>query len=191
MSGKVQAARVGQLATMDAFAATEVGRRGSDGGAPSYGHTPSTTSLREQMGERPRRGAPILLLGGVIAAGLGAWLLWPRHDAVVPKPAAPVPVETASAAPAPPPPPMPPIMELPTTTISSPLLPPPPRPGKPGAAAKPGTTPAPAPAADGGLSAGAQAAAAVMLAVPAATESAAPPAPPPTASAPAPTEPPK
>ena len=189
MSGKVPAARVGPLATMDAFAATEVGRRGSDGGAASYGHTPSTTSLREQMGERPRRGAPLLLIAFVIAAALGAWLLWPRHDAVAPKPAASAPVETATAPPPPPPPTSPPIIELPTTTITSPLLPPPPR--KPGAAPRPGTAAPPTPAAtsDGGLSAGAQAAAAVML-VPPPTE-APPPAPPPTASALPPVEPPK
>lgn len=176
MSGQ-RVARVGQLATLDAFAATEVGRPAGPTSSEtrSYGQTPSTTSLREQLGER-QRGGHMLLVGGLVAAaGLGAWLLWPRHEPAAALADVPVPAATTAA---PAPEPATSVIELgstPTATAAA-------RPASPRPAAAPSTTArasaAPsasaAPPSDGGLSAAAQSAAAIMLAPPKPTESAAP-----------------
>jgi len=40
--------------------------------------TTSATSLREQLGERHKRGWMEISLAALVVAGLGAWILWPR-----------------------------------------------------------------------------------------------------------------
>ena len=177
MSGQ-RVARVGQLATLDAFAATEVGRPAAPTSSEtrSYGHSPSTTSLRDQIGERQRGGSMLLVAGLLAAGGLGAWLLWPRHEPVAAQSDVPAPVTTASS---PPPEPAASVIELgaPSATVAPPVRPasrptaPPSTTAKASAAASASAAP---PTADGGLSAAAQSAAAIMLAPPKPAESAAP-----------------
>ncbi|MBX3205004.1 MAG: serine/threonine protein kinase [Labilithrix sp.] len=106
-----------------AFAATEVSareasaddtevpltrRRGAqdesdpDRTVSSYGasRTTSATSLREQLGERKKRGGAGLWIAGLVVAGAGAWILWPRAGAPTDEPAgSSSTVATASAAP--------------------------------------------------------------------------------------------
>ncbi|MBX3223454.1 MAG: serine/threonine protein kinase [Labilithrix sp.] len=106
-----------------AFAATEVSAReasGDDTEVPltrrrgaqdesdpdrtvsSYGasRTTSATSLREQLGERKKRGGAGLWIAGLVVAGAGAWILWPRAGAPTDEPAgSSSTVATASAAP--------------------------------------------------------------------------------------------
>ena len=178
MSGQ-RVARVGQLATLDAFAATEVGRPAAPTGSEtrSYGHTPSTTSLREQIGERQRGGYMLLVAGLLAAAGLGAWLLWPRHEPEA-KPADPTPATTTTSAA--PPEPVASVIELgsaPSAAVTTPARPAAARPTaapstKASAAASASAAPT---ASDAGLSAAAQSAAAIMLAPPKPAESATPP----------------
>ncbi|OJY24553.1 MAG: hypothetical protein BGO98_16745 [Myxococcales bacterium 68-20] len=49
----------------------------------SYGasRTTSATSLRDQLGERKKRGSAGLWIAGLVVAGAGAWILWPRPGA--------------------------------------------------------------------------------------------------------------
>ncbi len=67
----------------------------------SYGasRTTSATKLRDQIGERKRRGSLLLWLAGLIAVAAGAWILWPRPETA--DPGAAGPVATAAALPLP------------------------------------------------------------------------------------------
>ena len=148
----------------------------------SYSHTPSGSTLRDQLGEQRRRGTALYWAAGLAAIAFGAWMLWPRG-------APPPPIVTAPSASSPLAAPVP-MQPVPTGTIE--LDPPAPTLMKPSqlpnaAPLSPRVAtvgrPSAEPATDGGaaaapgLSPGALSAARIMLAPPATEVSPAPPAP--------------
>jgi eukaryotic-like serine/threonine-protein kinase len=130
------------------------------------GYTPHGSLLRDQLGERGRRGTGLYLLAAVAVAGVATWLLWPRSHAESPT----LPIASAPQTPPPStdplPPPSAPLIELDQLPNAS-------GPGSPlaadtrpkGAASsrpRPATS-ASATVSDGGLSPAALSAAKVML----------------------------
>jgi eukaryotic-like serine/threonine-protein kinase len=125
------------------------------------GHTPHGSSLRDQLGERRRRGMGLYLLAAVAVGGAATWLLWPRqHVDAPPTPIAsapstlPPPSSEPSAAPS-----VAPLIEIDQLPNASAT--------KPAASPRPGQRPVPSAtvtaAYDGGLSPAALSAAKVML----------------------------
>jgi serine/threonine protein kinase len=151
------------------------------GNVSSYGRTPSATTLRDQLGERRRRGGLAFWIAAFAVASAGAFILWPRESppsstpTTAPSISSATPVESGSTAvtdtqPAPsassldldaPVPATPPMADAAAATAAVSATP---SRTASGHRPLPSSTPPTATPYDGGLSPGARSAAAIMLA---------------------------